>query len=102
MAYLWSKVKILPRLPLLGAIFVYQKTLSPDHGLFRGLFPHGYCKYYPTCSRYGFRAIARFGAIRGTWMALHRIVRCNPSSLGGIDEVPEQFYFIKRIKEQHV
>lgn len=102
MAVVWSKVKILPRLPFLGAIFVYQKTLSPDHGLLRVLFPDGYCKYYPTCSVYGFRSIARFGVIRGSWMALHRIVRCNPRSLGGIDHVPDQFYLFKPIKEHHV
>ena len=46
------------------------------------------CKYYPTCSAYAERAIRTHGVIRGGALAAWRIVRCNPFSHGGVDEVP--------------
>lgn len=63
----------------------YKKFISP-------LFPPC-CKYYPTCSTYALTAIERFGALRGTLLAIWRILRCNPWSMGGIDYVPEKFTF---------
>jgi len=73
---------------LILAINLYQKTLSPDHGvLFRGRYPNGYCKYYPTCSEYAKQAIAKNGSIKGTLMATKRIIKCNPLSRGGLDPV---------------
>ncbi len=53
------------------------------------------CKYYPVCSVYGIRAIERFGAFKGTFMTVWRILRCNPFSKGGYDPVPEKK--VKRI-----
>ncbi len=69
-------------------IDVYQKTISPDHGIFKRFFPAGYCKYSPTCSDYGKEAIDTHGIFKGSIMASYRILRCNPFSKGGYDPVP--------------
>ncbi|MBT3817254.1 MAG: membrane protein insertion efficiency factor YidD [Candidatus Magasanikbacteria bacterium] len=74
-----------PRYPVLWAIWVYKKTLSPDHGMGKALFPHGYCPYHPTCSSYGYTAIKKYGLIRGIPKTAWRILRCNPWTKGGID-----------------
>ena len=71
----------LPRLVLMGLIRVYQLTISPLLG--------PTCKYYPSCSHYGFEAVRRHGALRGTVLAGWRVLRCNPWSNGGVDEVPD-------------
>ncbi len=78
------------RWPFAALITVYQKTISPDHGVISGFFPHGYCKYDPTCSEYTKQAIERHGVILGTIMGTWRIIRCNPWSYGGHDPVPEK------------
>lgn len=72
---------------VLSIIRVYQRTLSFDHGWLRVFFPHGYCKFYPSCSEYGFQAIKKHGVIKGGLKALWRILRCNPWSHGGNDPV---------------
>ncbi|MEW6230911.1 MAG: membrane protein insertion efficiency factor YidD [Chloroflexota bacterium] len=64
----------------LGAIRFYQATIS------RLLPPT--CRFHPSCSRYGYEAIARYGVIRGGWLAAKRIARCNPFNPGGYDPVP--------------
>lgn len=48
------------------------------------------CRYFPTCSKYAMTAIERFGVLRGGFMALCRILRCNPFFKGGYDPVPEK------------
>lgn len=68
-----------------SAINLYQKTLSPDHGPLRGLYPYGFCRYYPTCSQYTKEAIGYYGVLRGVAMGLWRVLRCNPWSKGGYD-----------------
>lgn len=65
----------------------YQKTLSFDHGFFKFMFPHGFCKYKPTCSEYAIGAIEKFGLIKGGLKAFWRVLRCNPWSKGGWDPV---------------
>lgn len=72
---------------LLNSIIkLYQKTLSPDHGWFKGFFPHGYCKYYPSCSQYARESIEKDGVIKGLAKSFWRILRCNPWSKGGVDQ----------------
>lgn len=70
---------------VIALIKFYRKCISP-------LFPP-MCKYYPTCSSYALTAVQRFGFIRGSALAIWRILRCNPWSMGGIDYVPEKFTF---------
>lgn len=75
-----------PRYLLVGVIWLYQRTLSPDHGPLRVFFPHGYCRFHPTCSEYGRRAITKYGVMKGVPKTIWRIIRCNPWSAGGVDE----------------
>lgn len=70
---------------ILALIRFYQKAISP-------LTPPK-CKYYPTCSCYACTAVERFGAVKGSALAVWRLLRCNPWSMGGIDYVPEKFTF---------
>lgn len=77
------------RLPVLFLIRLYQKILSPDHSFWAKRWrPHGYCKFYPSCSEYAYQAIAKYGIFRGGVKALWRVLRCNPLSNGGVD-VPD-------------
>ena len=57
---------------LLGMIRFYQRKISPA-------FP-ARCRYCPTCSAYAYEAIQKYGAIRGGWLALRRLLRCHPFS----------------------
>ena len=48
------------------------------------------CRYHPTCSRYAQQAIERHGMLRGSWLAVKRILRCHPFAGYGEDQVPER------------
>lgn len=75
-----------PRLGVLGFIWLYQHTISPDHSPWaKAVLPGGYCKFTPTCSEYGYLAVQKYGVIRGVPKMLWRIMRCNPWNRGGID-----------------
>lgn len=71
----------------LKIIRIYQKSLSPDQGWFKGYFPHGFCRFHPHCSEYSYQAIDKYGFLRGGLKASWRIMRCNPFSSGGHDPV---------------
>lgn len=66
----------------LKVIRFYQIVISP-------LKPPT-CRFYPTCSQYGLESIQRFGAIRGGFLTIKRIVKCHPFHPGGFDPVPEK------------
>jgi len=67
---------------LLLLITFYRKCISP-------LKPPT-CRFYPTCSAYGLEAIQRFGAIKGSYLTIKRILKCHPFHPGGVDLVPEK------------
>lgn len=70
----------------------YQKTLSLDHGLLGKFHPNERaCKFTPTCSEYGYGVIEKFGIFKGNYLAIKRIIRCNPWAITGqYDPVPEK------------
>ncbi len=68
---------------LLALIRLWQRTFS------RVLPPT--CRFYPSCSAYGYQAISRYGVIRGGWLAVKRVARCHPFNPGGYDPVPDLY-----------
>lgn len=85
-ASLFGRILRLPASALLGLIWVYQKTLSPALPAIFG--PACGCRFAPTCSHYAAGAIRNHGAIRGSWLAAKRLVKCTPLHPGGFDPVP--------------
>lgn len=69
-----------PRRALMGLIWTYQQTIGPA-------LPKS-CRYEPSCSRYAYAAVERYGAMRGAWLALKRLLRCQPWGGSGYDPVP--------------
>lgn len=65
---------------LLVLINLYRWCLSPFFG--------GQCRFYPSCSVYATEAIETHGAVRGSWLAVRRLLRCHPWHPGGVDPVP--------------
>ncbi len=65
---------------VLALIRFYQRYISP------GLPPS--CRFYPTCSQYTYQAVERYGVVKGGWLGIKRIVRCQPWNPGGYDPVP--------------
>ncbi|MBN2837627.1 MAG: membrane protein insertion efficiency factor YidD, partial [Fusobacteriaceae bacterium] len=51
------------------------------------------CRFYPTCSCYGIEAINKHGAVKGLYLTIKRILKCNPFNDGGVDFVPDKFKF---------
>ena len=68
------------KIVFLFLIDVYRRYISP--------LKSPCCRYIPTCSEYAMIAIERYGAARGGWLALKRILRCHPFHQGGYDPVP--------------
>lgn len=69
-----------PREVVLALIRMYQISLA--HIMV------SQCRYTPSCSRYTYEAVERYGALRGSWMGMKRILRCHPFHPGGYDPVP--------------
>ncbi|HEY3365291.1 MAG TPA: membrane protein insertion efficiency factor YidD [Symbiobacteriaceae bacterium] len=66
---------------LMGLVRFYQRYLSPLKG-------QPTCRFYPTCSQYAYEALGKYGALKGTYMAVKRVLRCHPFHPGGYDPVP--------------
>lgn len=65
---------------IVGLIRFYQRRISPLTG------PS--CRFHPTCSQYTLEAVQKYGAARGSWLGVRRILRCHPFHPGGFDPVP--------------
>ena len=66
---------------VLALISFYRKFISP--------LKKPCCRFYPTCSKYALEAVEKHGVLRGTNLAVKRIIKCNPYHKGGYDPVPE-------------
>lgn len=73
-------LRTLPKRILLWLIVWYRLYISPRHP--------GCCRFTPTCSRYALEAVEKYGALKGGYLAVRRILRCNPFHKGGYDPVP--------------
>lgn len=71
------------RRSLISLIRFYRFLLSPWLGY--------HCRFHPTCSVYAESAIERFGVLRGSFLALRRLLKCHPWHAGGLDPVPDEF-----------
>jgi uncharacterized protein len=67
---------------LMALVRGYQLLISP-------LLPPA-CRFHPTCSRYAMQALREHGALRGTWLAVRRVLKCHPFHPGGYDPVPRR------------
>lgn len=65
---------------VLALIRLYQNTLSK-------VLPPS-CRFYPSCSQYGYEAVSKYGVLKGGWLAAQRLARCHPFNPGGYDPVP--------------
>lgn len=66
---------------LISIIYIYKKIPGPWHNN---------CRHIPTCSSYGIEAISTYGSIKGSYLTLKRILRCNPWGTSGYDPVPKK------------
>ncbi|WP_334151278.1 membrane protein insertion efficiency factor YidD [Microbacterium sp.] len=82
---LWRSIPLLPRNLVLGFLTGYRKVISPMYG--------DVCAYYPSCSAYAVGAVQQHGAVRGTALSVWRILRCNPWTRGGVDDVQPHKHF---------
>ena len=71
------KLRLFPKRLLLWMIRFYRANISPLHP--------GCCRYIPTCSQYALEAVEKYGALKGGYLALRRILRCHPFHAGGYD-----------------
>ena len=76
-AFIW--LWLLPRNLIIGFLIGYRKYISPIYG--------DVCRYHPSCSSYGLQQLQQRGVALGLLLTAWRILRCNPFSRGGVDEV---------------
>ena len=74
--FLWH----LPRNILIVILKLYRRVISPIYGQV--------CRFFPSCSAYALEAVTVHGAVKGSWFAARRVLRCHPWSAGGVDPVP--------------
>lgn len=74
--FLWH----LPRNVLIVLLKLYRRAISPIYGQV--------CRFFPSCSAYALEAVTVHGAVKGSWYAARRVLRCHPWSAGGLDPVP--------------
>ena len=82
-------IGLLPKKTALWLIVFYQRVLSPDHSWIKARFPHGFCRFYPSCSEYSKQSIERFGLIKGGLLGAKRILHCHPWAEPKVDPVPQ-------------
>lgn len=75
----------LPRYLVVGLILVYQRVLSPIKNAMFG--PGGCCRFHPTCSEYALESVKTFGAVKGLFLSIIRLSKCQPFHPGGYDPV---------------
>ena len=66
---------------LIGLIRIYQKIPGPWHNM---------CRHIPTCSNYTIEAISEYGSIKGLYLGMKRVLKCNPWGTSGYDPVPKK------------
>jgi len=79
MKSLLVNIWLLPRNAFIAFIVVWRKFISPLYG--------DVCRFYPSCSAYGLGSIQQQGLVKGSLLTTWRILRCNPFTKGGVDEV---------------
>jgi putative membrane protein insertion efficiency factor len=72
-------------------IRLYQILFSFDHSFWSKYVNYRVCIYEPSCSEYTYKAVDKFGVIKGSVMGFFRVLRCSPGHRGGDDPVPEKF-----------
>lgn len=77
---------------LIGLLKLYRLLISPLYG--------NVCRYYPSCSAYALRAVQVHGAVKGSWLAGRRLLRCHPWAAGGYDPVPGTPEFAEEMRDQ--
>ena len=88
-------------IPFLFLIRVYQKLFSFDHSFWARPDKFRICMFYPSCSEYSYLAIEKYGVIKGSILGFWRIIRCNPLSKGGVDNIPDEFSVFKKHTHSH-
>jgi len=78
-------IPLLPRNLLLALLALYRRVISPLYG--------DVCAYYPSCSAYAVGAVQQHGAAKGAVLAAWRVLRCNPWTKGGVDDVHPHPHF---------
>jgi hypothetical protein len=75
--------------PMIWFLRAYRFVVSPLYGQV--------CRYHPSCSAYMLQAVGDFGAVRGAWLGVRRVLRCHPWAPGGYDPVPKTFSWRTRM-----